>query len=357
MAVVLTPDSQKTFFKQTFGQQWTDKHIAPLINMGATIQTEFTQIKVKYNGLTDSISLPVNISAIMKGSGNPEFVSKAKADIQDFIAKFTTSILSDQLQKNLEKAVADAAPVTYTPEGIETLSQQLQKNIAQASVMPPNLIAGGAASPPVGFKTGGAGGGGAGGFGGVGGAGGGGWPSGVMAVGHGGGASGANTPFEVKIVQKPVDMSDEDIANILGKQSSAKPLYKKSLSELASELMGGKKPVAKGIIKLRDAEHVGQKVCGTNPESVYTVMALNKRVKIAVRLVGHGVSIRAEFDQAHNDEKQSLIDLGMTQKGPDYYSLHCNTLEISPARVVGAFLFDCDIHFDEQIKNLKELQA
>ena len=116
------------------------------------------------------------------------------------------------------------------------------------------------------------------------------------------------------------------------------------------------KPIFPGeVIKLRDATAIGQKVSGTANGSVYTVVALNKRVKLAVKVDGSAISIRAEFDGVSDSEKHNLLAMGMKVKGPEHLSMHIDAETVPPARIVGAFLFDCDVSFDDQAKNLKEI--
>jgi hypothetical protein len=317
MAVVLTAESQKTFFKQTFGQDWTDKHIAPLIAMGAEIRTEFNQIKARYKDINEALLLPVNTNAIMKGTGNTTFVEAAKADIIQFISTFTTKVIGLQL----EQGIADTTQaLPDTKVGIATLASQIQGAIAGGSNVPKNLAVGGAAGG-VTYEVWGAGG-----------SGGGGNPFAQGAFGTTGGAGGVNAVGDLTTLPKTL--------TVPAVEADEKEWVKSHT----------------GPIKLRDAEHVGQKVRGTDPNSIYTVMALNSRVKLAFRLNGHALSFRAEFNGAHHQERQTLIDLGMKAKSSEYYSMHIDTKDVSPARVVGAFLFDCGIYFDEQIKSFKELK-
>lgn len=113
---------------------------------------------------------------------------------------------------------------------------------------------------------------------------------------------------------------------------------------------------APGVIKLENATALGQKVAGTSPGSIYHVIALNPRVKLAARLKGENLSLRAEGAQMTTAERQGLAKLGMdfTASG-NYFSTHFELGDVPLARVLGAFLMGSGIAFNLQIKSAQEL--
>ena len=97
---------------------------------------------------------------------------------------------------------------------------------------------------------------------------------------------------------------------------------------------------------LRDAVKVGQKVFGTSANSFYVCVARTARVKIAARLVNDTVSVRAECVSPHPEDIEALEKAGLTGK-KNYSSLHVNSAGVSPARILGAILFDTGLDFEE----------
>jgi len=79
--------------------------------------------------------------------------------------------------------------------------------------------------------------------------------------------------------------------------------------------------VSEGVVHLLDAKAVLQKVHGTSGGSIYYCSAIFKQVKIAIRLKGNALSIRAEGKVA--EVENALADLGMQiQVQKNYASVH-----------------------------------
>ncbi len=388
MAVSLSPASQKALFKEVFGPEWTKANIDPLIDIGAVISTEFTSIKAGYKTVKATLDLPVNTSSMMKKAGNPVVFEQVKKQVIDFIHNFTKAVAVYNIESNLATAVSDVA--LGKPD---TLKGVVSINVPIGGAI---LGAAGGADPV--FFPGGAGGGGNAGS-----------PAHPwdIGTGFGGGGSASGMPFQINVISTgpdilkdkavlddnkqlmaailksgadfltPKGLSEKEKEDLLAAKAKAeqdnalaetmkdfladlanpKPAKSKKKTKNAEPVPPPAIPVVlpEGVVKLRDAVQVGQKVAGTDPTSIYTVMAINPRVKLAVRIKGSKISIRAEFDNALNGELMALHNLGMTEHDT-HFSVHMGCGEVSPGRIIGAFLFDCGIIFDQQIKNVTELQ-
>jgi hypothetical protein len=113
-----------------------------------------------------------------------------------------------------------------------------------------------------------------------------------------------------------------------------------------------------GVVALKDAVALGQKVKGTDSTSVYRCMAINPVVKLAARVQsiadGHSISIRAEGN--YNPQvRKAMVAAGMTASTAGHYSIHFQSQGVPCARVIGAFLMGLGIEFEDQIKTLKEI--
>lgn len=112
-----------------------------------------------------------------------------------------------------------------------------------------------------------------------------------------------------------------------------------------------------GVVPLRDAKAMYQRVMGTSGGSVYVVVALASELKLAARMVGDGLSVRAEGDALNYPEtKVRLAQQGLVHKvAPtfNYMSGHytCNA-EAPPQKVLGAILLGSGIAFDTPIPNI-----
>jgi hypothetical protein len=128
----------------------------------------------------------------------------------------------------------------------------------------------------------------------------------------------------------------------------AKPLNTGEIVDLlqkqdaAAEQKPKTQPINK-VINLRDAKALGQKVHGTASGSVYHVIALNDRVKLASRIYKNGtISIRVECESATPEEMNRIMKSEIIWKG-NYGSLHLSAGEAGEQgvrRAVGGFVFD-----------------
>jgi|PlaIllAssembly_1097288.scaffolds.fasta_scaffold00037_9 hypothetical protein len=116
------------------------------------------------------------------------------------------------------------------------------------------------------------------------------------------------------------------------------------------------------VIPLRDACAMYQRVKGTSSGSVYVAVALTDKLKIAVRVEGVQLSVRAEgaaLDDALTVAK--LTDQGLSLKAkPDfkYMSGHypC-TVEAPANKVLGAILLGCGIEFDTPLPKFNKVKG
>ena len=114
------------------------------------------------------------------------------------------------------------------------------------------------------------------------------------------------------------------------------------------------KPVAE-VIKLKDAQALGQKVHGTSSGSVYHTIALSEHVKVAARLsAGGSVSIRAEWTDNPTAELKKLEEAGVHMKS-GYGSIHFDAANVPVQRVIGAFLVGTGISWKAAVMNGADL--
>jgi hypothetical protein len=100
---------------------------------------------------------------------------------------------------------------------------------------------------------------------------------------------------------------------------------------------------------------LGQKVQGTDPGSIYRVIAVSDRVKIAIRLKnGDGLSIRAEGTPT-TEEELKLAKAGFGKAGGEHWSIHFSLNGIPADRALGAFLFGLGIEFESTVTSAKQL--
>lgn len=160
-----------------------------------------------------------------------------------------------------------------------------------------------------------------------------------------------------KAVKKPSKETVQSIAKAIGTVEVDYQVAEAKTSELVEP--GPGKTSINDIEKLRLATSLGQKVRGTSPSSIYRVVALSPRVKVAVCIQQpNNVSVRIE-GQPNAYEQGKITGLGFSKNaGPDftYWSMHMDTSGLTPARCIGAILMDLGVSFDEQAKNLKEVQ-
>lgn len=134
-----------------------------------------------------------------------------------------------------------------------------------------------------------------------------------------------------------------------------------ALAKVSSKLaISEKPPQAKpsekqsGVVALRFATKIGEKVRGTSPDSVYRVIALSDRIKMAVRVAGGNLSIRVEGNPTES-EQQKMANFGISKAGEEHWSTHFEMNTVPVDRVIGALFFGLDIDFSQKVESGKKL--
>jgi len=117
--------------------------------------------------------------------------------------------------------------------------------------------------------------------------------------------------------------------------------------------LGIAKPVPE-VIDLKAAQALGQKVHGTSTGSVYYTIAVGADVKVAARVQGTSISLRAEWTGNPQDELKKLAEMGMQMKS-GYASWHFDANTVPVPRVIGAFLMGAGIAWKAAVLNGGEL--
>jgi hypothetical protein len=99
------------------------------------------------------------------------------------------------------------------------------------------------------------------------------------------------------------------------------------------------------VVKLRDAVALYQRVHGTSGGSIYRVVALNDKLKVAVRIKGVSVSIRIEgvLDSA---SVNAFSALGIIKHSDEYMSGHFNCEKCTPQKLIGSVLVGSGVAFN-----------
>lgn len=113
------------------------------------------------------------------------------------------------------------------------------------------------------------------------------------------------------------------------------------------------KPVPE-VIKLKDAQALGQKVHSTSVGSVYYCIGIGEHIKVAARLKGEAISIRAEWIGTPTADLAKLKEAGLDMK-EGYASIHFGTQGVPVPRVIGAFLVGTGIQWKQSVTNGSEL--
>lgn len=100
-----------------------------------------------------------------------------------------------------------------------------------------------------------------------------------------------------------------------------------------------------GVVFLKEATKIGQKVYGSSAGSIYETVAVNARVKLACRINGSNLSMRAEVENATPQEMSAIKSLMKWQL--TYGSMHLDIGKVPPRRVLGALIFGMGIKFDQ----------
>ena len=107
---------------------------------------------------------------------------------------------------------------------------------------------------------------------------------------------------------------------------------------------------------LKDATDLGQPVKGTSLGSIYRVVALNDRVKVAAQIKGSDMSLRVEV-KSPTEQELTAIKVMFDWKG-SYGSKHLALGAVPPSRALGALLFSLEgIVFDKMVHGKKEAEV
>lgn len=110
-------------------------------------------------------------------------------------------------------------------------------------------------------------------------------------------------------------------------------------------------PLTGAPVRLKDAQTLLQKVKGTDSGSVYYVIGLNPRVKVACRVRNKGhktLSFRVETLQPTPMEMARIKGCGLQWHG-DYGSIHMEAGDVPAGRVIGAFLMGLRVRLEQAV--------
>lgn len=109
------------------------------------------------------------------------------------------------------------------------------------------------------------------------------------------------------------------------------------------------------VVKLRDATVLYQRVEGTDPSSVYRLVAANDKVKMAVR-VKHGVTLSIRLEGTISDTvANKLIGYGLSKKNSGHYSGHFDCKQCTPENFIGALIVGSGIRFTTPIPDYSKV--
>ena len=102
------------------------------------------------------------------------------------------------------------------------------------------------------------------------------------------------------------------------------------------------------VVQLRDATALYQRVHGTSGGSIYRVVALNDKLKMAARIKGNAVSLRIEgvLDSACVKAFESQ---GISKKSDEYMSGHFSCEKCTPQKLIGSILVGSGVEFNSPI--------
>jgi hypothetical protein len=105
-------------------------------------------------------------------------------------------------------------------------------------------------------------------------------------------------------------------------------------------------------VKLSEATLLGQPVFGTSDGSIYKVVAIGPRVKMAARLKAMKLSVRVEGN-LNTKERAALTAMSFKDAG-SHLSGHFELKEVPAERIIGCLFFNPDVELTSKIHNLKE---
>lgn len=102
------------------------------------------------------------------------------------------------------------------------------------------------------------------------------------------------------------------------------------------------------VVQLRDATALYQRVHGTSGGSIYRVVALNDKLKMAARIKGTAVSLRIE-GVLDSSSVKAFEALGISKKSDEYMSGHFTCEKCTPQKLIGSILVGSGVPFDSPI--------
>lgn len=117
-----------------------------------------------------------------------------------------------------------------------------------------------------------------------------------------------------------------------------------------------KPPLSQGtepVLALKDATMLNQPVRGSSPGSVYKVVAIGERMKIACRLKSDQLSVRVEGPLLQI-ERTAFVSLGFTEN-LTYLSGHFQLNGVPAERVLGCIFFHQHLKFIYKISSMKDV--
>lgn len=176
-------------------------------------------------------------------------------------------------------------------------------------------------------------------------------------------ASGKLTAAVENFLQQVEKLMGGSSASVYSAHSSVVPPDDPTMASNAPVGVLSAAAVSAGVVEslpvaLHDAKHLYQRVFGTSPNSVYVVVAIAEKVKIAARAPNPAtVSIRVEGDLT--PEIVALFESLSFKKSDNgkYMSAHytCNT-NATPDRVLGAVLLATGLEFKTLMPTMKRVR-
>jgi hypothetical protein len=321
MAISMSPKGNFGFF-QKIGAFAVDSAEKLVTTHGATVEVQFQALKVSHGVKTWMHPMPVNSTAVIKGIVPVEMHGQLRHGVDLFLAKCLSTI--------------EGKPV-YAPP-------------------PPLAVDLGLGYPP--FSPGPT-------------------PKSVLHWNTDGGLPKDNTVPAGKNQSFKEMMAEVDVAaakvkltgipefgvaqvnagdNPLGIDITVNSLAKNYPEKILAAAAKLPPPMYSGTgnaIALKDATLLNQPVLGSSPGSVYKVIALGERIKMAARLKGTQLSVRVE-GPINLVEKVALAELGFQyHSAGEYMSEHFELGTVPVERVMGCLFFHDKLKFVHIVPSLK----
>jgi hypothetical protein len=120
-----------------------------------------------------------------------------------------------------------------------------------------------------------------------------------------------------------------------------------SAAEPSKEVVS--KAVLNKTVKLANAKYLGQAVFGTSAGSIYRVVGLGPRIRMAIRVLGHKLSVRFE-GKLSQSEIEVITSMGFSAgvtSGDTYWSSHFTCTEVPASRVLGSIIYTPTLVFTQ----------